>query len=497
MKTSSASCDWDAMPQGYRFDRDLGPVFDYSPSGSDDLTQICGIETREAVALNHLGIYFFAQIAAWRQREINVIAHELGISPRVIVSERWVEQAQEIHQPLTLGPGPSETHTLPASWIRTLSLLVCAFFLGCLLVYWAGMRASQPMQGVLSADITSLRVPTESRLLAVHVSPGDEVFTNEKLLTIEKTQHLAIITNQEQRVEQLERQLQQAEAQAELDLQWRTRELEEELAEMRVRASLIQEFQRQDAEPLRSAQHGSPTANDGAPFQQVSRSRSQQVPAAAQVNSLLFISGESNTSTINSSPKLIPAPATRLRPTAVSSSGSTPDTGQRVESRSVELRLQQLEDLKVSLPQQVRKAAGVESLRTQHAAEARKLAELNALSRDVAVLSPAYGTVGQVRYREGDTMSSGEIMLKILHTDRRYVQVYVPTTQIADIQPGDSVDLIFPGKQKYRGKVGNVPLLIESQSIADEGLASVRVEPVDKLWPSLPIGSRIDVVIHH
>ncbi len=43
------------------------------------------------------------------------------------------------------------------------------------------------------------------------------------------------------------------------------------------------------------------------------------------------------------------------------------------------------------------------------------------MSREVSIASPVYGTVGQVRYRVGDVMQEGDIMLKILHTDRRYV----------------------------------------------------------------------------
>ena len=52
---------------------------------------------------------------------------------------------------------------------------------------------------------------------------------------------------------------------------------------------------------------------------------------------------------------------------------------------------------------------------------------MKSASREVNVTSPVYGTVGQVRYREGDDMQAGEIMLRILHTDRRYVTAYLPT----------------------------------------------------------------------
>ena len=485
------------MPQGYRIDQDLGRVYEQPPVSADDLTRIRGIETREAVALNRLGIYFFAQIANWRFREISVAAKELGISAASIVSERWAEQAENLCRPAE----PVSNHALPASFIRTVSLLVCALFLGCLVVYWIGLRQDQPLPGVLSADITSLRVPTESRLLSIHVTPGDEVFSNEKLLTIEKTEHLAIIENQRRRVELLRQQLQQSEAQASLDLEWRTRELDEELAEVRIRANLIQEVKRQDAEPLRAASllPSSSIRTANSLFQPVSQSRTtlqQATSGPEKLNSILFFSGSSDATTVGSSSEVLQVPEYRLRPRAISSTdGGTRASFINVESRTVEARLRQLEDLRERLPEQVRRAAGVESLRLQHDEESRKLADMDALSREVAVLSPAYGTIGQIRYREGDTMSSGEIMLKILHSDRRYIQVYVPTRQIADVHPGSIAEVTFPGDQKYLGSVTNVPLLVDSQSTDGDVLASVRVEPIDKLWPSLPVGSHVDVRI--
>ena len=165
------------------------------------------------------------------------------------------------------------------------------------------------------------------------------------------------------------------------------------------------------------------------------------------------------------------------------------------ESQSVELRLRKLEEHRQVLPLQVRRAAGLESIRVQYDEAAQRLADMEALSRDVSVISPSYGKVGQVRYKQGDTMSPGEIMLKILHTDRRYVLLHVPTGRVNEVHLGTSVDLLFPGNEKYQGKVVNVPMLAESQIPDGQSLASVRVEPAGKLWPEIPIGSQIDVII--
>ena len=59
-----------SLPRGFRIDPRLGAVYDANPHSADDLTVIRGIETREAVGLNRLGIYFCEQLASWTDSEL-------------------------------------------------------------------------------------------------------------------------------------------------------------------------------------------------------------------------------------------------------------------------------------------------------------------------------------------------------------------------------------------------------------------------------------------
>jgi len=483
---------FDQLSHGYRMDRHFGAVYDHAPSGADDLTAIRGVDTREAVILNSLGVYFFPQIAIWAHPEICAFSDELGMSASTLVDEQWIEQAQIFCRPQPLGPSTRSAH-LPATVIRTVSLLSCSLIVGCLLVYWLSLQSLKPLRGVIAADITSLQVPAESRLLAVHVKAGDEVFSGDKLLTLEKTEHLSMIALQQQRVRELERQIQQANAQAELELAWRTRDLDREISDIQTRADSIREVKKNLSETLRSASlqnHGSPTRFY---MDTVSQSRIVSSPASNSPNAMIFISGESGESSIGMprpSKLAISSPNRTILASEPSGEGTLIS-----ESQSVELRLRKLEEHRQVLPLQVRRAAGLESIRVQYDEAAQRLADMEALSRDVSVISPSYGKVGQVRYKQGDTMSPGEIMLKILHTDRRYVLLHVPTGRVNEVHLGTSVDLLFPGNEKYQGKVVNVPMLAESQIPDGQSLASVRVEPAGKLWPEIPIGSQIDVII--
>mgnify|MGYP002628072901 CR=1 FL=1 len=483
---------FDQLSHGYRTDRHFGAVYDHAPSGADDLTVIRGVDTREAVILNRLGVYFLPQIALWTHTEICAFSDELGMSASTLVDEQWIEQAQMQCRPRPTGPSTVSAH-LPATAIRTVSLLACSLIVGCLLVYWLSLQSLQPLRGVVAADITSLRVPAESRLVAVRVKAGDEVFSGDQLLTLEKTEHLTLISQQQQRVRELGRQLQQADAQAELELVWRTREVEREISEVQTRAHSVQEVKKAPAEAVRSA--SLPGSQQRSSFYATTVSQSRQLPAPMTgiPNSMIFISGQSGESSVGTQ-RPVTRIAARSNRLVLASEPSTEDAVP-AEARNIERRLQKLEEIRSSLPQQVRRAAGVESIRVQYDEASQRLVDMEALSREVAVLSPSYGKVGQVRYREGDTMSPGEVMLKILHTDRRYVLLHIPTRRVNEIHPGTCVELDFPGNGRYRGKVSNVPMLAESTIPGGQSLAAVRVEPIGKLWPEIPIGSQIDVAI--
>lgn len=522
MSGPGASPVLDQLSHGYRIDRRYGLVFDQKPSGCDDLTLIRGIQTREAVQLNRLGIYQLAQIALWERSEISAFADELGMAVSSLLSERWVEQAGELcYVGRSERAVVSKTEVLPASFVRTATLLVLATMVGCMVVYWLSLQRDQAFRGVLSAEITSLRVPSPSRLISAHVKAGDEVFTGQPLLTLEKTEHIAMIEAQERRVQELRQQLQCAEAQASLDLEWRVRDVESEIVEMQTRAHLIQEVERDAPELLRSVSLPNdhpfggfdaqivddvdPSASSKLNVQSVSSSR--EVRAQAVANGFMFFASSGASSPSPQSELSVPLPVS-IPVTKIAPKPKAPiarpmtrvalanDPGRssvlQLEAQTVQQRLARLEDLRTLLPEQVRRAAGVETLRSQLGDTERKLQTMKELSREVSVVCPGYGRVGQVRYRVGDSMGSGETMLKVLHTDRRYVTVQIPTSEIDRVQPGDQVDLIFPDDRTYAGRVTDLPMIAD---VSSSGItaASVRIEHMGRLWAEAPIGSHIEV----
>lgn len=489
------------LPRGYRMDRQFGVVYDTPITPSSDLTRIDGIRTREAVLLNQLGVYYFGQLALWRHREMQAIAGELQIPLARIVDEAWTEQART----LCAAPPVEPVADLPSTILRTVSLLACALLIGFFAVYLLTRQRNEPLTGVLSADITTIKVPAESRLTEVLIKPGQEVFSGQPLLTLEKLEHLQLIQKQETLVRDLQRELKQAEAQAAMELEWRLRDVDRELS------SVLQHLTSQEPQPA---------LNDPLPLRTpiravrtVSAARTlAENPAPPKSGGLLFfgaggqspVADSSQNTAAESAPvpppqdlRVAEAPRRDIASDSPISmaplSTNTADTS-IVPMAALETEHRHLQELRSSLPQTVNEALGVASLRARYADAARELEAMKAVSREVTVSSPVYGVVGQVRYQQGDQMTSGEVLLRILHTDRRYIIVHLPTRRVHEMRAGNEVELIFPGHELYRGVISDVPVLAEDSNSTGETLARVRVDPVGRLWPSVPVGSQVDVV---
>ena len=336
-------------------------------------------------------------------------------------------------------------------------------------------------------------------MTAVHVRAGDEVFSGQPLLTLEKLEHLGLIEIQELAVRDLDHALKRAEAQAAIELEWRNRDLERELTDLRLRVTQREQATTQSlavdthaASSRRALSTPVSTISSGKPV-----SEAHHRPAG-----ILFFgaSGQTTSLATNGSasplqPVPMPVPV-RVAEATQNGVGSDIPSMNLTDTLLDTLRSEQahLESVRLTLRDTISEAAGVASLKAHLTDATQQLVAMKSVSREVNVDSPVYGTVGQVRFRQGDDMQSGEVMIRILHTDRRYIMVYLPTRRIHEMQPGHEVELLFPGHQEYRGQIVDVPLLAEESGPSGDSLAAVRIEPAGRLWPAVPVGSQVDVI---
>lgn len=492
------------LPAGHRMDRLFGVLYDRPPAVADELTQIEGIRPLEAAAMNEKGVYCFGQIALWRHREMSSFSTELQIPLARVIDEAWVAQARDLCRQKTLAAHSD----FPGTFFRSLTVIVCALLAGWLVVWMIGQGKNRPLTGVLAADITSIRVPVSSRLATVHVRAGDEVFSGQPLMTIENTEQQPQIEDFQRQLHEAERELKRLEAQAAIDAEWRRRDLDADIAGVREHLAFLET-------PLPRARTGSRSAQRtrGVPATQVSlRSAVSARSLESGPSPILFFNGDKSAAAApaatsvapampqtNSSEipvRLIAAPVDDLSLAATAPSGSAPAQPANLVEDPEKLRaeLTRLEEVRSGLPTRIEDALGVSAIRERCSEFAEKLQTLRTTSTEITLASPVYGIVGQVRGRTGDQLQSTDVVLRILHTDRRSVVVQLPTTRVHEMSVGQEVELRFPGNQIYRGQVVEVPLMADASAESRETMTVVRVEPVGKIWPSVPIGCQVDVI---
>jgi multidrug resistance efflux pump len=174
-----------------------------------------------------------------------------------------------------------------------------------------------------------------------------------------------------------------------------------------------------------------------------------------------------------------------------------------VEALAAQLNLceQQLDRLKKlgeELPSRVRVAAGVDLAETRLT---RVRDELNSLEQQRELLTmacPSHGVVGEVRREAGDFVEPGDRVIELFDDDRRHLIASIPSTALVRLKPGTKLTLKFPAGAKRIGLVAAIPPHAMSETgplTSEDSHVAVRIEPAGKLWPKLPIGSRVYVQV--
>jgi multidrug resistance efflux pump len=127
-----------------------------------------------------------------------------------------------------------------------------------------------------------------------------------------------------------------------------------------------------------------------------------------------------------------------------------------------------------------------------------ELASLQKQQDSLTIISPAHGMIGSIRHQSGDLIQAGESVVELLDDDRRHLTAYIPSSAVTGLHPGSRVELMFPGRQSRIGLVASIaPHAIPADRgvVASDSQVEVTIEPAGKLWPQLPIGSRVQVKI--
>ena len=86
----------------------------------------------------------------------------------------------------------------------------------------------------------------------------------------------------------------------------------------------------------------------------------------------------------------------------------------------------------------------------------------------------------------------GDVLVEVFDRDREYLEASFPSRFAATLKPGDTVQIHFPDEQAREGQIEAIPSQAH-QSGKGEAEIRVRILPVGKVWPYLPIGCEVQV----
>lgn len=345
---------------------------------------------------------------------------------------------------------------------RLVVLSVLALAAGIATTAWLEHLRFERFHGFLQARLRTVTATREAQVSEILVAPGQIVTAGQPLVRLKDTPFEQQVDAKVHEIEALEIELAQSQARLEVELEWRQKNIIEQIFDARMKRS--QALLRLSQTPLR-LEIGRTSVWETAPA----------VPALGKM-SLVF----NDRSVVQQT----------------QSDSATP------ESRESEVDLcsqhiHELERIKRDLPEKISRSMGVDLARTRLAHARTELTRLESQKRDLTLVADASGMVGVFHKEVGDHVAAHEPIVQLLDEEQPYLLLQIPSPRIADFSPGTVVDLRFPGGKKGKGKVEEIPPQASpipgDNSPIGETVITAHVDPVGTLWPSLPFGSSVEV----
>lgn len=354
------------------------------------------------------------------------------------------------------------------SWLRVI------LFGGAALC--AGMAVSgrwqQPLpdsqKGTLLAKTTTITAGRPAKIAEILAPAGTDVTPGTPLLRLTDDQLTVRIAAKKKEIEAHEVELKKVQAQADVDLQWRQRELKAEA------------FQTQ----LKSAAFLKEKINH----------QVEQLAWKEQLTTVSLESGDDSlTDTLIRPLSLVsepPNPARLqllLREDAAASAVEALD----VQIALCEDRMAELKKLEESLVEKIRTSVGVDVAEARLKQSQEDLVALEAQTSGLTIISEAHGRVGLWNKQIGESVQPGESIVELHDQDQRFLALNVPSNLAGEYRPGVKLSLIFPGQERLAGSVEEVgPQTLRN---SDVPVVPVRITTIGRVWPQLAIGTHVVV----
>ncbi len=347
-----------------------------------------------------------------------------------------------------------------------------ALCLGFAVTGWLDSRRGDSVSAVLAAKTTAVTAGRDCRLVETFVESGNAVTIGQPLLRFVDDRLDARMASKERERSEAVVELQRVEALAEVEISWRRRELQGEIYQTQLQVTQLQQ-------------------------QRLSR-QVEQIAWQEHLQELVDWTGDAASELL-----VQPVTMSRSRPDAhrlqallkEDAAASALETLDKQLELS-EARLKELAQLTTELDQKVRVSVGVDVARARRD---RVDAELSALEQQRAALtiwSTGHGTVGLWHKQPGDRVAAGDVVVELLDEAQLSLVAQVSSDAVGRIAPGQKLTLVFPGKACRDGIVGAIPPQASAAGSATvDAQLPLQIRPSGKLWPKLPIGSRVQVLL--
>ncbi len=362
-----------------------------------------------------------------------------------------------------------------------------ALLAGVGLAIWLGNPRQDRHFGFLHAVNETITAGRQARITKLLVKPGQVVTPGTPLLSVQDASLEAARMQQQQAIAALEAELRQVQAKAAVEIADRKAKFEAELFETQLKLAGYEEKRfdqrlalfaaenrvvvAQAEERLSHIQIAS-AAEDSLPFEPLTVTPSGR--SKAQSKDFLFELQERET--------------TRNK---LETSEAQVDL---CESRLTLLK-KQLE----GAPAQINEAFGVNVIQTRLASAQSSLAKLDAEAPTLTVAATRHGTVGIFAKSTGELIGARDTIVELFDADQPYVLAEIPTSKLLQFPAGSDVELVFPGDERRRGTISELPPQAASvpgprERLADHGgLLRIQILPQGQIWPQVPFGTYVEV----
>ncbi len=364
---------------------------------------------------------------------------------------------------------------LPLGRLLPLALLALAAGLGA--VSWIAQAGTVKLTGYLRVEQSVVYAPRSGKVERLAAHTGDSVKPHQLLIQLIDDSLGREISAKNRELHSFDAALEQCRAKAEVQMTMERKHVDEELHRTRL----------QSAEYLRE--------HFAASFQHVAwRNVNKETVSGrwlAVAPDGLSDPGRIFGSVI--SEPLVTPEEVRLIARMRQEEARNASEVKKAQAELCDHHIRELEKLRQALPEQIRKAAGVDVAEARVALATEQLNALQQQKQEMTVRAPGYGIVGSFQKQPADPVAAGEPLVTVFDRERPFIEVDVPSREVNRLQLGQKIRLEFAGEDRV-GRVETIcPQAHRQRNDGNEAWIAVRILPCGRLWPDLPIGSAVFV----